>query len=94
MDHGLSIKSSTNLNIVGYADVDWATDLEDRKIVTGYCIYICGNLISWCSKKQITISRSSTEAKYRSIASTTAEIVWIQSMLSELKLKTDRKPII
>lgn len=80
INHGLSFNASRNLNIIGYADSDWATDTDDRKSVTGYCIFIEGNLISRCSKKQFTTSRSSTETEYRSIASATTEVMWLQSI--------------
>lgn len=42
-------------------------------------------------KKQSTISRSSTEAEYRSVASATVEIIWIKSLISELKIKVHNK---
>ena len=50
------------------------------------------NPISWCSKKQTTISRSSTEAEFRSLASTVAEVIWIQSLLAEMSIRIPRIP--
>ena len=47
-------------------------------------IFLGGNLISWCSKKQKIVARSSTEAEYRALASTTIEVMWIQQLLSEI----------
>jgi len=93
-DYGLSLKACNNLNITAYCDADWAADIDDRKSVTGYCIYIRNNLVSWCSKKQTTISRSSTEAEYKSVGSATVELICIQSILSELKVKPEHKPIL
>lgn len=46
VNYELSFKKCKNLNIVSYTDADWATDLDDRKSVSGYCIYIGENLIS------------------------------------------------
>lgn len=57
-------------------------------------VYLGENLVSWSSKKRLTISRSSTEAEYRSVASTTAEIIWLESFLSEVGIQPKRKPII
>lgn len=58
-------KGKKNPNLVGYSDADRAGDQDDRKSVSGYCIYLRGNLISRSFKKQSTISRSSSEAEYR-----------------------------
>nr|CAN69321.1 hypothetical protein VITISV_035440 [Vitis vinifera] len=47
----------------------------------------CNNIVSWCSKKQHIVSRSTTEAKYKSLANATFELIWIPSLLIELKIK-------
>lgn len=49
--YGLSVNACKNLNVTGFSDADWATDHDDRKLVSGYCIYIGDNPVSWCSKK-------------------------------------------
>jgi hypothetical protein len=49
-------------------------------------VYLRSNLISWNSRKQPTVSRSSTEAEYKSVANTAAELLWIRSLLKELRL--------
>jgi len=90
----LSMKRSKILSLTGYADSDWGNDRDDRKSTSGYCIFIGRCPISWCAKKQSTVSRSSTEAEYRSIASASAELIWIQSLLSELKIEINGKPTI
>jgi hypothetical protein len=50
-------------------------------------MYLGSNLVSWSSRKQLTVSRSNTEAKYKVLANATAEIIWVQSMLKELGVK-------
>ncbi|GKD51418.1 putative RNA-directed DNA polymerase [Tanacetum coccineum] len=57
------------LSLHAYSDADWAKCLLTRKSVSGFCVYFCGNQVSWKSKKQTTISRSSTEAEYICLAS-------------------------
>ena len=47
LSHGLWLQKSSHLNLHGFADADWALDLNDRKSTTGFCVYLGGNLISW-----------------------------------------------
>ncbi|KAK2380773.1 putative mitochondrial protein [Trifolium repens] len=81
---GLVFTDNGHTNIVGYSDADWAGDPNDRRSTSGYCIFIGGNLISWKSKKQTVVSRSSTEAEYRAMAHATCELVWLKHLLQEL----------
>jgi histone deacetylase 1/2 len=57
-------------------------------------VYYEPNLISWSAKKQSTVSRSSTEAEYKSVANATAEIIWIQSLLRELRISQRQPPVL
>jgi hypothetical protein len=77
-----------------YSDADWADNVDDRRSTSGYCIYLGKNIVSWCAKKQTTISRSSTEAEYRSLALTCTEIMWIQYMLLEINIFDNFTPIL
>ena len=83
---GLHLKKPSSLTLTGYSESDWGSDPDDIKSTARYCVYLGQNLISWSSKKQHFVSRSSTEAEYHGIASLVAELLWIQSLLSELKV--------
>ncbi|KAJ3699566.1 hypothetical protein LUZ61_003271 [Rhynchospora tenuis] len=92
--HGLHLQASPNLCINAYTDADWAGCPDERKSTTGYAVYLGCNLISWSSKKQHTVARSSTEAEYRSMAMATAELLWIQSLLGELGVRLNIAPVL
>ena len=82
------------MTLEAYCDADWAAHPNDRRSTTGYCIFWGENLIGWQSKKQNTISRSSTEAEFRSLASVVSEICWIKSLFSEQHLPLATSPLI
>ncbi|KAM6562837.1 hypothetical protein CsatB_022835 [Cannabis sativa] len=68
MDYGLHIHKSLSTELVAFCDADWALNPDGRCSTSGFVIFLGGNLITWQCKKQQTISRSSTEAEYRSLA--------------------------
>ncbi|KAE8646834.1 hypothetical protein Csa_020908 [Cucumis sativus] len=75
LSHGLWLQKSSNLNLYGFAD-DSASDPDDRKSTSGFCVYLGGNLISWGSKKQSIISRSRTEAEYHCLTLVTTKMTF------------------
>jgi hypothetical protein len=83
---GLLYENKGNTQVVGYSDADWAGSPADRRSTSGYCVLIGGNLISWRSKKQNIVARSSAEAEYRAMAATTCELTWLRQLLQQLKL--------
>ncbi|GJZ90542.1 uncharacterized mitochondrial protein-like protein [Tanacetum coccineum] len=83
---GLFFPTQNNLYLIAYYDSDWASCPFIRRSVTGYGIFIGSSLISWQSKKQCVVSRSSTEAKYRALADTTCEVTWLHCLLKEFNV--------
>jgi hypothetical protein len=72
--------------VSAFSDADWAGCVDDRRSTEGFAVYLGSNLISWTARKQTTVSRSSTEAEYKSLANATAEVLWVQKLLTELKV--------
>lgn len=91
---GLRFNKSSHMDLQGFTDADWAGCVDDRRSTSGYCMFLGGNLISWSSKKQQVIARSSTEAEYRCLALATAEVIWIESLLHELSIHLHRPSIL
>ena len=63
---------------VGYSDADWAGDIDDQKLTSGYLFQICVAAVSWRSKKQKCVALSTAEAEYMALASAAQEAVWIR----------------
>ncbi|GJX51097.1 ribonuclease H-like domain-containing protein [Tanacetum coccineum] len=68
LDHELQLFSSSTASLVAYSDVDWAGCLVTRRLASGYYVFLGNNLLSWSSKRQLTLSRSSVEEEYRGVA--------------------------
>ncbi|CAL8999019.1 unnamed protein product [Prunus brigantina] len=84
-DHGLVFRpQSRTARLCAYSDADWAGCPDTRRSTSGYLIYLGSNLVSWCSKKQPTIARSSAESEYRSLSHSCAETTWLSYLLHEL----------
>ncbi|XP_058192154.1 secreted RxLR effector protein 161-like [Rhododendron vialii] len=82
--YGLHYAAHSSLELRAYSDADWAGDPTDRRSITGYCFFLGDSLISWRSKKQTVVSRSSTEAEYRALADTTQELLWLRWLLTDM----------
>jgi hypothetical protein len=81
---GLHIGSGPSQSLTAYSDADWAGCPDSHRSTSGYCVFLGDNLVSWSSKRQTTVSRSSAEAEYRAVAHAVAECCWLRQLLLEL----------
>ena len=81
---GLHLRRSNLSDLTTYSDVDWAGCPDTRRSTSGFCVFMGDSLISWSSKRQTTVSRSSAEAEYRGVANAMTECTWLWQLLGEL----------
>jgi len=84
INFGIEYTNACNVELTGHSDSDWARNPDDRKSTTGYIFNIGSGAISWSSKKQATISLSSTEAEYKALFSSTCEAIWLRRILEDV----------
>ena len=94
LSHGLFFKLAPFLVLEGYSDVDWASNLDDRKFVSGVCIFLGGNLIAWSSIKQKVVAKSITEAEYKALSCAAIDLVWIQNILTEIGVNLSQTSVL
>ncbi|WVZ84579.1 hypothetical protein U9M48_031602, partial [Paspalum notatum var. saurae] len=94
LDLGLLLWPSASSDLVIYSDADWAGCPDTRKSTSGHAVFLGDNLVSWSSKHQMTVSRSSAEAEYRVMANVFAEASWLRQLLQELHVPLRRSTLV
>jgi hypothetical protein len=91
---GLHLRRSSRADLVAYSDADWVGCLDTRRSTSGFCVFMGDALVSWSSKRQTTVSRSSAEAEYWAVANAVAEWAWLRQLLGELECPLTKATII
>ncbi|KAG7593481.1 Reverse transcriptase RNA-dependent DNA polymerase [Arabidopsis thaliana x Arabidopsis arenosa] len=89
---GVSFSSETDSVLRAYCDSDHAGCKETRRSTGGFCTFLGSNIISWSAKRQESVARSSTEAEYRTLSDTAAEMSWITAVLKQIGLPQEKTP--
>lgn len=92
--YGLQLFKQSTTDLFAYSDADWAGCPDTRRSTSGFCVFLDSNLVSWSSKRQPTVSRSSAEAEYRAIANCVAESCWLRQLLTELRHPPRRATVV
>lgn len=91
---GIQLYKNCGMEVVAYSDSDWAGCKETRRSTGGFCVMLGSNIVSWSAKRQPTVSRSSTEAEYRTLASTASELTWLSFIFRDLKIKQNKPAVL
>lgn len=92
MGQGILLKGNEHLTLQAYSDSDWGACLTTRRSISGYVMLLGNSPISWKSKKQHTVSKSSSEAEYRAMSAAAGEVTWMVRLLEELGVR-QLKPV-
>ncbi len=90
----LCFRGLTPQGLVGYCDVNWAGDLEDRRSTTRFVFMMGGGAIFWNNKRQPTITLSTTEVEYMASTQATKEAIWMAKLMKELGYMKKKKAMV
>ena len=84
---GILFRKGTDLFLEAYMEVDYVGSMVEKRSTSGYCTFLGGNLVTWRSKKQPIVVRSSAEAEFRAMAQGICELLWLKIILKGLRIK-------
>jgi hypothetical protein len=86
LDHDILYRAGSPLEAIGFTDADWGSCPETRRSMGAYIFTFTGGPITWQSKPQLTVSRSSTKSEYRALNDDAQEAVWLHQLLLKLQV--------
>jgi hypothetical protein len=89
MNHGLWYPRNQNFQLSVYSNADWANCVDERKSMSGGAFFLGDSLVAWLSKRQGSISLSTTEAEYIAVATSCTQVLWMIQTLADLEVKYD-----
>lgn len=85
---------NSEVKLTGFTYADWATCKDSRSSISRYCFFLVYSLISWKSKKQVIVAKSSSKAEYRALVSRTCELQWLVYLFSDLHISFKHTPFV
>ncbi|XP_039019678.1 secreted RxLR effector protein 161-like [Hibiscus syriacus] len=88
LDYGLFISEEAySQRLVAFVDADWGGSMDDRRFISGNCVYLGDNLVMWSSKKKKIVLKSTTEAEYRCLADVASDVTWLSALLDDMGIE-------
>ena len=87
------VPQGSSLSLVGFSDSDFAGCKLDRKSTSGTCCLFGSFLVSWFSRKQVSVALSTAEAEYVAAGSCCSQILWMKQQLKDYGLSLDHIPL-
>lgn len=91
-DLALFYPATSDLSLTGYSDADWGSCTFTGRSLSGYCAFFGGSLVSWKTKTQRTVSKSTAESEYRSMSAASSELVWLHGLLEDYSCESAYSP--
>ena len=88
LSYGLKFSvNDDECDLSGFSDADWAGDVDNRRSTSGYVFKVANSTVSWCSTKQATVAKSTTEAEYVASGQATQEAIYLRKLFADLSCK-------
>ncbi|XP_071573948.1 uncharacterized protein [Temnothorax nylanderi] len=92
-DLRLKIDCSKPMELIGYCNANWAGDTDSRRSTSGYVFLLGSCAVSWCSRRQQSVSLSTTESEYIAMSLATQELLWLKRLMEDIDKSCIREPI-
>ena len=87
---GILFKKTSDIALAIYTSADFVRSPLDKWSTIGNCTFLGGNLVSWRSKKQNAVARSSAEAEFRAMAAGVCVLLWVKIILEDLEVQWNK----
>ena len=95
LSYGLKFSvNDDECDLYGFSDANWARDADNQQSTSRYVCKVANSTVIWCSKKQATVAKSTTEAEYVALSQATQEAIYLRKLLADLGCKADSPTVL